>query len=367
MEIFTYGLDKIEVRNKLSEITLGELLQMMELEKKIQDWEDAVLSEEIEGEDDHLDELLLSEDLSEEEFQRALQSVEFPSEFDKEVREFEKMIAETERYLERDELILSQLKLLSSAEYHDMLSRLTADERLILKSKFVMDISEVKSETSVHIPQVNHAQIAELEEQVKEYDESIHVREIFELKTRIKRLSENALVLSAVQEAAFASKMVTDRLREDFPSIPPQIEKYLIDKGITWEEYLEGFHNQPESLQEQRDKLERDKLVLGYQRDSTHVLLQKSAQILTHFLLPVGEKYSLKWAKEREKFIYQIPASTAYGMINFILTVLRIWRGNTVSSMMLQAKKLRPENVRNIVENTDGFRLLQKSLRAKRG
>jgi len=259
-----------------------------------------------------------------------------PDAIEEDPEEFQRILDEyTEITMRRYEVVLSQLKSLAPNDIiRRQLDNMSVEEISHLKQDLQLDeTEEMGSNIKFVLPGCNDLQIEHLREYLGELDSKHEAEEVYKVSSQIERLEKHELILLDVSDAAFAAFVKASTIEQSIPQRDE--EAYLAAEGVDLKEY---FNNRKSHLsnhttvKEKRERLERDKMLRRYAKSGDREFWKELANILTLFLIPPGESFSVTYANARVEYIEKMTMDQLYPILSFIEAVLIGYGSNTAIS-----------------------------------
>jgi len=228
------------------------------------------------------------------------------------------------------DIVSNQLRFVLPQSEHDVLGRVPVPNLFVLKES----ISIVSVQAVDPIIHFYHSEsMAPDIEILKNELAKVKVWEIIKrrrIRSKINKLEKGFFVLVPVAEVDFASRMNTDFIRKQSPSIPQALKDKMAAEDIDEDKYMEWVEKMDwDSMTDMKEKNERAKLIAGYAAEFKKNIFGNAHKLISHICVPQGEKYNENLAGLRAKYFKTLSLDKAKAIINFFIQARKLLTLNT--------------------------------------
>lgn len=141
---------------------------------------------------------------------------------------------------------------------------------------------------------------------------------VAEIKHRLKSLKKGTFVSVSVADAAFESRIATDRIRKNWKQLPTEFQEVLDKKKLQYADLRQEINSMDSDTPEQRrEKLNREKLLNSYEALSELQIWEDAHRLISHTVIPLNERYSYTMAEKRAEYFKKLPLDKAKALVLF--------------------------------------------------
>jgi len=236
--------------------------------------------------------------------------------------------------------VAKQLKAILQESQHKVLAQVAVENLFVLKEAIVI-VSKDKIQPIIHfyLPEAMAPDIELLKQELRVlgFLEVIKRRKI---NKEIKKIKKGLFVLVPVAEINFESRMNTDFLRKQLPTIPEKLKIKMQEAGVDEDDYMKWINDTDwDNITDLKERNARMKLIAGYAAEFEKGMFENAHKLISHICVPHGEKYNAKKAFMRAGYFRKLTLDKAKAIINFFILARQFWTLSTEISLKRKQQK----------------------------